>query len=258
MRSLSGSRPAAGLVFGDLVLFDERNTSITTFHRSIASNPSIRSPASIEVVSDSVEMWDTDVCFVHRLWSSGSRGAQQSLPSALRRDHLSTRVHIAGIDRAHLTGPPLPAAPFQCTRSRAPGARLPFAKALSVSPHSGADGLAHGWAVAQPLNFDRFHQPCLLPYALAATENGWLWGRDKRGLSSPFHVATTYPCGQPGLPLRLGASNWRYLPRRLDGTTAARYFALPSLRVPPRHQWVLAHRRFGTLAGPPPPPWPSN
>ena len=39
--------------------------SITTFHKSRASNPSIRSPASKEVTSDSVELWDTDVCFLH-------------------------------------------------------------------------------------------------------------------------------------------------------------------------------------------------
>ena len=40
------------------------------------------------------------------------------------------------------------------------------------------------------LNFDRFHQPCLLP------------GRTSRwGLSSPYHVAATYPfLGSPALP----------------------------------------------------------
>ena len=47
------------------VLFVERNTSITTSQRSRASNPSIRSPASKEMISDSVELWDTDVCFLH-------------------------------------------------------------------------------------------------------------------------------------------------------------------------------------------------
>ena len=68
MRSLSGSDrqfPAAGLVFGDLVLFDERNPSFTTSHLSKASSPSIPNPASNEIISDSVELWDTDVCFLH-------------------------------------------------------------------------------------------------------------------------------------------------------------------------------------------------
>ena len=56
--------PAAGLV-GGLVLFDERNTSITTSHESITSTPSMRKPASNEIISDSVELCDTDVCFLH-------------------------------------------------------------------------------------------------------------------------------------------------------------------------------------------------
>ena len=55
---------AAGLV-SDLVLFVDRNTSITTSHKSRASNPIIRSPVSNEMISDSVELWDTDVCFLH-------------------------------------------------------------------------------------------------------------------------------------------------------------------------------------------------
>ena len=68
VRSLSGSRrqfPAADLVFGDLALFDERNTSFTTSHESKASSPSILNPASNETISDCVEPWDTDVCFLH-------------------------------------------------------------------------------------------------------------------------------------------------------------------------------------------------
>ena len=68
VRSLSGSRrqfPAAGLVFGDLVLFDERNTSIVTSRKSKAGSPSILNPASNETISDSVELWDTYVCFLH-------------------------------------------------------------------------------------------------------------------------------------------------------------------------------------------------
>ena len=50
---------------GDSVLLDERNTSITTSHKSRASNPSILSQASNEIISDSEELWDTDVCFLH-------------------------------------------------------------------------------------------------------------------------------------------------------------------------------------------------
>ena len=33
--------------------------------KSRASNPSIRSPASNEMISDSGKLWDTDVCFLH-------------------------------------------------------------------------------------------------------------------------------------------------------------------------------------------------
>ena len=47
------------------VLFVERNTSITTSQKSRAGNPSIRNPASNKMISDSVEMWDADVCFLH-------------------------------------------------------------------------------------------------------------------------------------------------------------------------------------------------
>ena len=56
--------PVASLI-GLLVLFVERNTSITASQISRASSPSIRSPASNEMISDSVELWDTDVCFLH-------------------------------------------------------------------------------------------------------------------------------------------------------------------------------------------------
>ena len=47
--------PAVSWV-GDSVLFDERNTSITTSHKSRAESPSIRKPASNEITSDSVEL----------------------------------------------------------------------------------------------------------------------------------------------------------------------------------------------------------
>ena len=48
-----------------LVMLFDRNTSMTTFQRFKARRPSIRSPASNEIISDSVELWDTDVCFLH-------------------------------------------------------------------------------------------------------------------------------------------------------------------------------------------------
>ena len=47
------------------VLIVKRNTSITMNQRSRASSPSMRNPASKEMISDSVELWDTDVCFLH-------------------------------------------------------------------------------------------------------------------------------------------------------------------------------------------------
>ena len=49
------------------------------------------------------------------------------------------------------------------------------------------------------------------------------------------------------------------LPRRLDGITAGRQYALPLLRVPHREKRCLHTRRFGTLTSLPPPvvrlPW---
>ena len=54
--------PDAGVV-GVFALFVEHNTSITTAHKSRARNPSIRIPASNEMISVSVELSDTDVCF---------------------------------------------------------------------------------------------------------------------------------------------------------------------------------------------------
>ena len=47
------------------VLFGKRSTSITISHKSRAGNPSIRNAASNEMISDSVELWDADVCFLH-------------------------------------------------------------------------------------------------------------------------------------------------------------------------------------------------
>ena len=56
--------PAAPWV-NDSILFDERNTSTTTSHNSREGSPSIFKPATNEIVSDSVELWCTDVCFLH-------------------------------------------------------------------------------------------------------------------------------------------------------------------------------------------------
>ena len=47
------------------VLFEECNTSVTTSDRSRAGIPSIRKPASKDITSVSVELWDTNVCFLH-------------------------------------------------------------------------------------------------------------------------------------------------------------------------------------------------
>ena len=51
--------------FGLTVLLVERNTSISMSQKSRASNPSMRDPASREMISDSVELCETEVCFVH-------------------------------------------------------------------------------------------------------------------------------------------------------------------------------------------------
>ena len=43
----------------------ERRASITMSQRSRASNPSLRSPLSREIISDSVQLCETAVCFLH-------------------------------------------------------------------------------------------------------------------------------------------------------------------------------------------------
>ena len=48
-----------------VLLSDECNTSITTSHKSRAGIRSIHKRASSDIFSDSVELWDTDVCFLH-------------------------------------------------------------------------------------------------------------------------------------------------------------------------------------------------
>ena len=40
-------------------------SSISNFQRSRAGIPSMRKPASREIISASVELWETDVCFLH-------------------------------------------------------------------------------------------------------------------------------------------------------------------------------------------------
>ena len=44
---------------------EEWNTSITTSQRSRAGIPSMREPSSREIISDSVELCETEVCFLH-------------------------------------------------------------------------------------------------------------------------------------------------------------------------------------------------
>ena len=107
------------------------------------------------------------------------------------------------------------------------------------------------------LNFDRFHQPCLLPWRVPLLPP--IHGRDRWGLSV---LRTTWRpltlLGQPGSPSF--ATDWRFFAtptRRYHG----RMLIHPSLplRVPPQDQRCLHTRKFGTLASPPPPvvvmPW---
>ena len=102
------------------------------------------------------------------------------------------------------------------------------------------------------LNFDSFHQPCLLPWRTPYCHRNTAWA----GVGEDCRPRTTWRplalFGQPGSPSF--ATHWRFLPRRLDGTTAGCQFILPPLRVPPQSSKGCSHtRRFGTLASPPPP-----
>ena len=63
-----------------VVLFGESNTSITIFHKSRASNPSLRSQASGDMISDSVELYDTDVWFL-RTQQIGSNVRHPKIPN---------------------------------------------------------------------------------------------------------------------------------------------------------------------------------
>ena len=53
------------LWLGLTLLLVERYTSITMSQRSRAGGPSIRNPSSREVISDTVELCETEVCFLH-------------------------------------------------------------------------------------------------------------------------------------------------------------------------------------------------
>ena len=117
------------------------------------------------------------------------------------------------------------------------------------------------------LNVDRFHQPCLLPWRIPLLPpiHGWLLGRDRWGLSVPrttWRPLTLF--GKPGSPSF--ASHWRFLPRRLDGTTAGcSFILLPPCVCHPWTRGVCTHagsgpsqarrRLLGTCFGDPS-PWP--
>ena len=59
----SVSRMHAWVDSGDLGVV--LSTSMTKSQKSSVSKPSIRKPASNDIISESVELWDTDVCFLH-------------------------------------------------------------------------------------------------------------------------------------------------------------------------------------------------
>ena len=111
-----------------------------------------------------------------------------------------------------------------------PGARLPWpppkikrwslARALSVSPHPGADGFVQG--DLHPISPECWPFSPALPVTLAhpwlPPKHGWLLGMDRWGLSPRTTWRPLTLFGQPGSPSF--ATNWKFLPRRLDGTTA--------------------------------------
>ena len=55
---------------------DECNSSITRSHKSNAEKPSMRKPASKDMTSDSVQLCETAVCFLHSHQRSTSEDAQ--------------------------------------------------------------------------------------------------------------------------------------------------------------------------------------
>ena len=98
---------------------------------------------------------------------------------------------LSGIDRARLHGP------------------ICFPQQLSsVHDHGRLRSSWEPQLLPFHLNFYRFHQPCLLPWRnTLLPPKHWFLGKDRWSPPSPYHVATTYPCGQPGSPSF--ASHWR-------------------------------------------------
>ena len=110
------------------------------------------------------------------------------------------------------------------------------------------------------LNFDRFHQPCLLPwrtpYCHRNTAGCWAGiGKDCR-LHTTWRPLTLF--GQPG-------SSSLCVSLEVVATPTRRYHGRmlippsPPLRVPPPPRRLEHTRKFGTLSSPPPPvtdiPW---
>ena len=80
------------------------------------------------------------------------------------------------------------------------------------------------WACRPPLNIDRFHQPCLLPWR---TSSVWLKATEQ----GEVRTVIVGPRGGhlpvlQAAQLFLHASQWRVLHRQLDGTMAGRHIAL--------------------------------
>ena len=106
------------------------------------------------------------------------------------------------------------------------------------------------------LNFDRVHQPCLLPWRtsfLPPTTAGCWAGRSEvcrlRTTWRPltFAGSTVFPSLHLPLSTVLVRFTEGTLPRRLQ---------VPRVDVFTRPSNCLHTQRFGTLVGPPPPPWP--
>ena len=88
------------------VFSEECHTSNTTSHTSRAGIPSTRKPASREITSDSVELCETAVCFLHRLWSSGLLDRRQPASKRTPGRPLFHPSSILTAVSALLTGPP--------------------------------------------------------------------------------------------------------------------------------------------------------
>ena len=203
---------------------------------------------------------NSNCTFVFRVWSSGSSPAYRHVFwGAPRDDHFSTRLafltergpsashrhHFSAHDHGRLRSSKVASALVylllrrpDCTLSRVvalsaeendrpvtwsiatpePGCPGPHRRSSRSSPrpwvcHHTREPTVLFRVRCRPLhlNIDRFHQHCLLP------------GRTSRR-SEDCHPRTTWRpltlFGQPGTSSF--ASHWRFLPRRLDGTTAGR------------------------------------